>query len=189
MKTSNVIIPGSLGALAKQNNKSIAETFLGADVVVIVDTSGSMHDRDARNGQSRYAVACSELEQLQNTLPGKIAVLSFSNDVVFCPDGKPVDLGGSTRLHVALSFAKCADVPGIRFIVISDGYPDAPEQCLLTAAQYVNRIDTIFVGPEDDTDGREFLRRLASAGKGQTQLAANANTLMANVQQILFLHD
>ena len=186
---NNAIIPGSIGAIAAQNNKSIAETFLNCDIVVIVDTSGSMAACDSRAGLSRYTVACDELANLQNTLPGKIAVLSFSNDVVFCPDGQPTYLGASTNLHKALQFAKVADVPGIRFICISDGYPDDPEGALRVAAQYSNRIDTLFVGPEDDIAGREFLRRLAAAASGQSTIAAKANELAAHVQELLLLHD
>jgi hypothetical protein len=98
-------------------------------------------------------------------------------------------LGAFTNLHKALQFAKVADLPGIRFILISDGYPDDPGLALSIAAQYRNRIDTIFVGPEDDIAGREFLRRLAAAGGGQHSIAAKANELAAHVQELLLLHD
>jgi len=40
---NTAIVPGSIGAIAKSNRTSIAETFANADVVIIVDTSGSMH--------------------------------------------------------------------------------------------------------------------------------------------------
>ena len=78
---SNSIVAGSLGAVAAQNGKSIAESFVSADAVIIVDTSGSMSQTDSRGGKSRYDVACQELKNLQASLPGKLALLSFSDDI------------------------------------------------------------------------------------------------------------
>jgi len=48
---NTAIVPGSIGAIAKSNRTSIAETFANADVVIIVDTSGSMHTNDSRGGK------------------------------------------------------------------------------------------------------------------------------------------
>ena len=103
-------VPGSINAIAQQSGKSIAETFVSADVIVIVDTSGSMGQHDSTGGQTRYDVACKELANLQASLPGKIAVLAFSDDVQFCPSGVPTFLSGSTQLDKALKFAKIADI-------------------------------------------------------------------------------
>jgi hypothetical protein len=178
------IVPGSLAAIAAQENKSIAETFLSADVIIITDTSASMKMHDSRGGRSRYDVACEELKNLQASLPGKIALLSFSNDVLFCPSGLPYDYQGGTDLAKALRFAKVADVAGIRFIVISDGEPDSESKALKVARTYTNRIDTIYVGPERG-DGADFLRRLAKASGGQGVTAAQATQLQANVERLL----
>ena len=182
MNTS--IIPGSLGAMAQQTGASIAETFLNADVIIITDTSGSMDQCDARGGKSRYEVACEELKTLQASLPGKLALLSFSSDVVFCPNGIPFRYGGMTDLAKALRFAKVADVTGIRFIVISDGEPDSEEEALKVAKTFKNRIDTIYVGPEGGA-GSEFLKKLAKASGGQGVTAAQVHKLADNVQKLL----
>jgi Uncharacterized protein containing a von Willebrand factor type A (vWA) domain len=178
------LVKGSLGAIAAQEGKSIAESFVNADVVIITDTSGSMEAHDSRGGKSRYEVACDELKQLQASLPGKLALLSFSNDCVFCPGGIPFQFGGSTDLAKALKFAKLADVTGMRFIVISDGEPDNENEALRVAKTYKNKISTIYVGPEGG-EGQEFLRKLAKASGGQGVTAAKVAQLADNVQKLL----
>ncbi|MFZ6028070.1 MAG: vWA domain-containing protein [Chloroflexota bacterium] len=178
-------VAGSLQAQATAHNKSLAETFIGADCVVLVDTSGSMSCEDSRGRRSRYEVACEELAQLQANLPGKIAVLSFSHDTLFCPSGVPQYMGGGTNLAGALKFAKVADVPDMRFIVISDGEPDDEGEALGAARTYRNRIDAIYVGPEDHPSGRGFLQRLAQASGGQTVTADRAQELAAATQRLL----
>jgi hypothetical protein len=178
------LVPGSLSAIAQQNNASIAETFINADVVIIVDTSGSMAAEDARGGKSRYDVACEELKNLQASLPGKLALLSFSDDVIFCPSGIPFNYEGGTHLDKALKFAKIADVTGMRFIVISDGEPHDEDAALKVARTFKAKIDTIYVGPEGG-DGQAFLRKLAKASGGQGVTAAKVAQLADNVQKLL----
>lgn len=176
---------GSLQDVAKQSGLSVAETFIGADVVIIVDESGSMGARDARGGQSRHNVALEELAKLQSTLPGKIAVIAFSDNVVFVPGGQPILLGGGTDLKRALEFAKVADVADMRFIVISDGEPDDEQGALRVAENFEGRIDAIFVGPESEQFGRHFLAKLAHANGGKSTTAANANDLAKSAQLLL----
>ena len=60
--TNMSIVPGSLQALASQNNKSIAETFTSAECLVLVDTSGSMGEHDSRGGKI-YKPGCRERSQ------------------------------------------------------------------------------------------------------------------------------
>jgi uncharacterized protein with von Willebrand factor type A (vWA) domain len=182
---TQAIIPGSIGALAKQQNKSIAETFLSCDVIVIVDTSGSMDTNDSRGGRSRYQVACEELADLQNSLPGKIAVIAFSDEVMFCPDGKPWQYRGGTLLAKALRFAKTADISGMKFILISDGEPHDESDSLRVAQTYTNRIDVIYVGPKEHPAGREFLQRLAQASGGQMITADRVKELASEIQFLL----
>lgn len=171
---TTALISGSLSAVARAEGKPLAQTFIGADCVVLVDTSGSMGMRDAIGGATRYDVACQELASLQASLPGKVAVLSFSgqNQVMFCPDGRPHNFGGGTDLAGALRFAKVADVAGIRFVVISDGEPDNEAAALSTARGYVNRIDVIYVGSELSPRGRDFLAKLAAQSGGTTVTVA-----------------
>ncbi len=182
---NNAIIQGSLGAVAAQNKTSIAETFINANAIIIVDTSGSMHATDSRGGKSRYDVACAELKHLQGSLPGKLALLSFSDDVQFCPSGVPFDFGGGTDLAKALKFAKVADLSsGMRFIVISDGEPNDESEALKVAKTYRNRIDTIFVGPEGGS-GQSFLNQLAKTSGGQGVTADRVKELADTTQKLL----
>lgn len=183
---TQAIVHGSLSAIAKRDGVSLAESFVSADAVIIVDTSGSMYTNDSRGSKSRYDVALQELAQLQAHMPGKLAILAFSDDCIFVPGGQPPFLGGGTDLAGALRFAKVADVPGMRFIVISDGQPDDEQAALAEAAKYQNRIDTIFVGPENDWHGgRAFLERLAAASGGQHIAADRVKELAEKTKQLL----
>jgi len=179
------IVPGSIGAIAQQSGKSLAESFVNADVVVIVDTSGSMDAHDSRDGRTRYDIACVELAGLQNNLPGKIAVISFSHDVTFCPSGVPTYFGGDTDLAGALKYAKLADVTGMRFILISDGEPNDENEALRAAKTYKNKIDVIYVGSETSPTGRAFLEKLARASGGMAITADRAVELQASVQKLI----
>jgi Mg-chelatase subunit ChlD len=185
MKTDlSTIISGSLAEQAKTKNQPLAETFISADVVVIVDTSGSMCNTDATS-QSRYERACAELGKLQNSLPGKIAVLSFSSDVMFCPSGVPWNFQAATDLEKALKFAKVADVADMKFIVISDGDPDDEKAALKVAASYKCKIDTIFIGREGDS-GQLFLAQLAAASGGKSAKDFSAAKLENTVKGLLY---
>jgi hypothetical protein len=182
---NNQIVPGSIGAIAKQSGKSIAETFVSADVIVLVDVSGSMNSRDSRGGRSRYDVACEELRQLQNNLPGKIAVVGFSDYPEFAPSGVPYMQNSTTAMVEALKFVHIADVPGIRFILISDGEPNNEKETLKVAATFKNKIDVIFVGPEERPYGRDFLQRLAAATGGKSITVDRAKELNAGIMGLL----
>jgi len=183
--TGTAIVPGSLQAIAQQQGVSLAESFVQAAAVVIVDVSGSMAAQDAPGGKSRYVAMLDELAALQASLPGKIAVVAFSDAPVFVPGGQPPFLGGTTNLTAALRFVKVADVPGMRFIVISDGEPNNEAEALDAARQFRNRIDTIFVGPEARPLGRDFLARLAAASGGQTTTADRVKALAEQVRYML----
>jgi Mg-chelatase subunit ChlD len=179
------IVKGSIAAIAKDSGKSLAHTFVDADVVVLVDTSGSMGTCDSRAGHSRYDVACDELAALQNSLPGKVAVISFSDRVMFCPNGIPLNLRGGTDIAGALRFARVADVPGMRFILISDGEPDDPQAALAEARQFKAQIDVIYVGSEILPTGRDFLTQLARASGGQAVTADQAKQLASIARRLL----
>jgi hypothetical protein len=180
---SDSIVPGSLGAIA-QKDGSLAEAFMSADIVVIVDVSGSMSGHDSRGGRSRYDVACDELAKLQANNPGRIAVVCFSSHTQFCPGGIPEFLGGSTDLAAALQFVKVAD-GCVQFIVISDGQPDSEREALDVARTFTSQIDCIFVGPESDWNAIGFLERLAQMSHGRYATAEKAAELAATVQQFM----
>ncbi|MCE5207868.1 MAG: VWA domain-containing protein [Chloroflexi bacterium] len=179
------IVPGSISAIAQASGKSIAELFTSAEVVTIVDVSGSMDNHDSRGGKNRYSVACEELAYIQANRPGKVAVIAFSTRAQFCPGGVPFFDGGGTKLAEALRYAKIADVPGISIIVISDGEPDDEDETLKIARTYKNKISTIYVGPEDKPSGRAFLSRLAQATGGQSLTSDRAKELAKSIETLL----
>ncbi len=183
----NTIVKGSIGAIATQTGKSLAESFMDVDAVVVVDTSGSMGVTDSTGGRSRYDQACKELETLQASMPGKIAVVSFAseNQVKFCPSGVPKNFKGRTDVAAALRFCKKMDVVGVRFILISDGEPDDAAAALTVARTYKSRIDTIFVGDERRPDGRKFLEQLSKGAGGESITADRVQALAANVRLLL----
>ena len=183
--TKDPVIKGSLAEVSKATSQPLAVSFLNADCVVLVDVSSSMEAMDGPGGKSRYDTACNELAALQNDMPGKIAVIAFSQQTVFCPNGTPLNMGGGTDLAGALKFAKVADVPNMRLIVVSDGQPDSPSAALALAKDYQNRIDTIYCGPELSPSGREFLIELAKQSGGKTTTADRVTKLNSKIQALL----
>lgn len=170
---NSALVPGSLQAIAMSEGQSLAESFLTADAIIVVDVSGSMNARDVKRvtweqeiGQSRYEAACEELKTLQAKLPGRVAVIAFSDKPEFAPSGIPRFIGGGTDLARALTFVHVADGCEMTFVVISDGQPNDEQAALAEAAKFTSRIDTVFVGPAGDP-GEQFLARLAKASGGQ----------------------
>ena len=115
---STAITKGSLAQIAQVQGTSLAESFLSTDAIIIIDVSGSMSMHDSRGGKSRYDTALEELAQLQAKIPGKCAVIAFSDSALFIPGGLPPLIGGGTNLAAALRFARVADVEGMQFVVI-----------------------------------------------------------------------
>lgn len=181
------IVPGSIAQYAAEQGISVAESFTNAAIIVIVDTSGSMAASDSRGHKTRYAVACEELATLQKNNPGKIAVISFSSDAMFCPGGVPHNYGQGTSVHLGLDFAKIADgLPSLkRIVLISDGEPDNRQAALDSAKTFKTKIDCIFVGPETEQAGRAFLNELAKASGGQSITSAAAQDLAGKVERLM----
>ena len=156
-----------------------------AQAVVIVDVSGSMAARDARGGCSRYEAMLSELATLQANLPGRVAVVAFSDTPIFVPGGEPPFLGGTTDMAAALRFVKPADVDGMRFIIVSDGAPNDPQETLAVASTFRQRIDAIYVGPETMLEGQEFLLQLARVSGGRALNAALVKDLALETVRLM----
>lgn len=177
------IVPGSLSQIATANNQSLAEAFLNADSILIVDTSGSMSSTDGTQ-QTRYDRACDELKKLQANLAGRIAVIAFSDRTQFCPGGVPMFFGQGTDMTKALEYVKPADGVVDRLILISDGEPSDPDRVLALAAKFETKIDCIFIGLEG-SHGADFLRRLAKASGGSSQTIAQAGLLSERVEVLM----
>ena len=181
---TTALVPGSLRAIARAQQSSLAQSFMHAELIVLVDTSGSMGIRDSMDGDAlvtRYTAACTQLTRLQATHPGKIAVIAFSSHAVFCPGGIPENLGGGTDMAQALRYVQPADGCGMTFVLISDGQPDDEAATLAVAATFTTPIQTIFIG---QGSGADFLRRLAQR-TGGTALVKSIPQLAASVAGLL----
>ena len=166
--SNTTLVKGSLSQIAKETGRTLAESWLGVDAVILVDISLSMSDCDARNGMTRHEVAQEELIDLQKRVPGKVAIIAFSNDCEFLPNGYLPRPRETTNLTGALEYVRVADaIPDMHFIVISDGEPNDESSALSEARKFRNKIDTIYVGPESGRAGREFLQKLAKASGGE----------------------
>lgn len=181
---SNAIIPGSLSHMAKRQNRSLAESFLSADILVLLDDSGSMSTHDAPNGLSRREAAKQELIRLQKQNPGKIALVCFADNPVFCPHGDVVPCGGSTDMAKALEFAKVADDCGLKIVLISDGAPNSEDETLRVARTYKSRIDCIYIGREGGS-GQYFLDELMGITGGKRFEADAPGMLGSGVELLL----
>lgn len=179
------IVKGSLTDIQQQSGKSLAETFLSAEIVVIVDTSASMGQHDAPGGISRYQAACDQLSTIQGQNPGKVAVISFSSWPAFCPNGTPDNLNGSTDMVEALKFVKPVDGTGTKIVLVSDGEPDSAEGTLNIAKTFQTAIDVIYIGREGGY-GYQFLQQLAKLTGGKS-FKSEAPGLLANGIETLLL--
>jgi len=180
----HAIVQGSLSALSHRDNMTLAESFLNVDAILLVDMSGSMAAEDAPGGLARWDAAEQELRRLQESMPGKLAVIAFSSDVQFCPNGVPIRFGEGTDMAKALRFIKAADGLGIRIILISDGRPNDEEETLRVAASFESHIDTVYIGP-DGGHGRRFLLHLASESGGVFSKSTAPGLLAENVTLLL----
>ena len=185
---NNQIVIGSLSAIAAKNNISLAESFMSADLILVLDCSGSMYAQDAPGNKTRWQVATEHLERLQKENQGKIALICFADYTIFSPAGFPVDCGGSTNLSSALNYILPADDTGIKILIVSDGSPNSPEECLKIAKQFKTSISTLYCGPETDHErGRKFLEELARCTGGKSvksdapgELFTQAETYLLN---------
>ena len=179
------IVKGSLSAIARENNKSLAESWISVDAVILVDISFSMSEGDARNGMTRHRAAQEELDHLQKTLPGKLAIVAFSEGCTFMPGGVLPPAQGATDMAKALKYVRLADkIPGIRFIVISDGEPQEEDAALIEARKFKNRIDTVYIGPELGS-GRVFLQKLDNLKNGQAMTKPQLKELATGIFGLL----
>ena len=174
---------GSLSQVAEEKGITVEEAFANAEIVVVIDQSGSMCVMDARDGQERFDVAEDELRKIQEAYPGAVAVFEFSDDIRFCPDGVPTRIGRMTNLTDALRYIKQADNL-YEIVVISDGGPDNEYTAMDVARTFKGPIHTIYIG-EEGREGQDFLRKLAQATGGKQFQADKPGELMPGVVALL----
>ena len=97
----------------------------------------------------------------------------------------PALMGGDTDMVAALRAAKPADGLGIKIVLLSDGEPNDREATLAEARRFKTHIDTIYIGPERETRGREFLQELARKTGGSYQKTAQPGMLAQPIAALL----
>lgn len=133
-----------------------------ADLVVLLDCSGSMH---------QAVGARRKIDHLKDHLvriwpdTRNCRLLAFNSSVwpLTGPMAVPEPHGG-TDVARALEEAR-RSLPG-RVLLISDGTPDDADAAIAVAASMICVIDVIYVGPDHDAEAYRFLRRLADVGGG-----------------------
>ena len=173
------IAEGSLKDIAQRQDMSLAEAFAGARLIILLDVSGSMDEKDAPSQDgfliTRHDAAEMQVRNLQSKYEGKVALFVFSDDVLFCPNGVPIRLNGLTAMNNALRYIKRADGIGIDIVLISDGQPtDGIQETLKTASTFKQKIDCIYIGSDNErydnyygeVSGKEFLKQLAELTGG-----------------------
>lgn len=134
------------------------------NVMLLIDTSGSMASRISNTNQKRRIDALREVVA-NIKAEGHVPMIAFGGPYdaqVRFVDNVPEPDGG-TPLHVAIPFAK--EYGATRLVVVSDGMPDLPEECRIQATAFAGQIDVVFIG-EDGETGSFFLDELAQATGG-----------------------
>jgi len=187
-KRDTSLVKGSLADIAAQENRDLADVMTAnMEVIVLLDVSGSMGEHDTDGGRSRHDRAEIDLRKIQGEYPGKVGLVVFSDEVMFCPTGVPERLNGGTSMAKGLRFIQDFDGTGVRFYLISDGQPTdwddvrpddwdrwhgnpgrSPEDIVLDVAkEFKTPISTIYIGPRDNTSAINFLKRLSALTGGQ----------------------
>lgn len=126
-------------------------------VMLLLDTSGSM---DGAPIEALRKVVADIKAQ------GHVPMIAFGGPYdaqVRFVDNVP-NADGGTPLHLAIPFAK--DYGATRLVVISDGSPDLPDQCMIEAKNFGGQIDVVFIGHAGDM-GSVFLEAMAKATGGR----------------------
>jgi uncharacterized protein with von Willebrand factor type A (vWA) domain len=165
--TKHSSVKGSLQSQANKLNITVAQAFLNAEIVVLMDCSASMSYQDyIYDSETRYKKACNQLARLQSENPGKVCLISFSSGQEFSPSGIAKWPNGSTDIAGALQFIKPVDGLDCKLILISDGEPDDDAEAIKTAQDFKSKIHCIYIGPENGS-GADFLKRLSAVTGGQ----------------------
>jgi hypothetical protein len=169
MRKDLQVAPGSLQETANQSGVPMENAFMNVQHVILMDVSGSMGTSDVPGFTDRYDAALKQLESLQKMLPGKIALICFGSEVVFCPGGYPNRLGGGTDLTSALTMLEPLDGTDVQFYVITDGHPNSPDTALKLAGTFETKVNTIYIGPDTgyDSSGYRFCMELSALKGGK----------------------
>lgn len=140
---------------------ALAKRTQAQQVILVLDTSGSMSEQADTPGERRIDALRGVVENLRlQSVPFK--QLCFS-DSPFWSDIVPEPMGG-TNLSGALEFCKQAAPQHV--IIVSDGWPNSRDAALAVAKQLNCRVDVYYVGPSSDTNALAFMKSLANSTGG-----------------------
>jgi hypothetical protein len=190
-----IVKEGSILQTAQEKGITIEEAILDAEVVILVDDSGTMADDDAYDlyGHecARITAAQQQLDKLMEKYRGKVVVVAFSNEPVLRAGGDVEQNAryGGTNMTSALELALGSNLIGIPTIVISDGLPNSPFMALAVAKKYTGApLHTVYIGPEGST-GSHFMNDLRNAAKfpgdGLTVEVLHATELLEATERML----
>ncbi len=166
-KQSRDITKGSVFDIATNKGVKPEDVLAEADVVVMLDISSSMTDRQG-DGRSRFDKAKDALADIQKAFPGRVVLISFSDNAKMELGGMPSHPAGMTNIHAALEVAKSFDGMDTKFYMISDGEPNmTPEKDIFDFAEtFEDPINCIFIGEDHDFSGIAFMKKLAKLTGG-----------------------
>lgn len=193
-------VHGSITAVARQKGMSPAlfvqqQARAGQLVIVCVDTSASMAEKDASIGDgdkrrkvSRNEAAQHEAERLQRDYPGQVLIVSWSSDARMCLDGHIEILDGGTSLMAALEIVEDFDGFPVPVFILSDGDVVDEDESIEWAMKHTIKLNTIFIGDREEPESRNamsFLKRLAKVGRGKSATSVEPGKLAAPIVAML----
>lgn len=182
---------GASKAMQKRANR-VKYAREGHGRVFLLDTSLSMGNGNMTHTDSRWLTMLQAVQE-NIVLESNDTLIAFNTifQSVASIDFLPEPTGG-TNLSSPMNYIAQLDEQPSSIIVLSDGYPDNPDQVLEIAKENIKgRIFTIFIGDDTDKAGISFMRQLANLGAGTTSKndiqnlgkdkgkAALANSLLA----------
>ena len=180
---STTVVKGSMLDVINEIG-DYASALMDVEIVAIVDTSGSMEMSDG-TGKSRYDRAVDELKIIQEKNPGKVLVISFSDQAKVCLNGIPHNYCEGTKVARGLECAREYDMDGIQFVLICDGQPDDYDNAIAEARKFTQPINTIYIGAEANQKARDFLNEVSGRSGGKAWEDKEVKLLSENVQTLL----
>lgn len=180
-KREEKLAEGSIYDVAERRNERPEDIIAEADVIVLLDESGSMHGR-------KHEVAVENLRLLQRKFPGRVLLGSFSSVAKWHFNGLPSSPAGGTNMDRALDLAfDFGQIEDTKIYLISDGQPTmgSGPRALEIARQYKAPINTIFIGSDTDYHGQEFLMKLAKASGGENKRKVDVGDMEETVTKLL----
>ncbi len=170
---NRMLLPGGVkvaqaAAPTRKPSNSVAARFenaaiIGTSTVVLADVSGSM--QGPVGSTTKFCLMQAALSSIWPTLKDA-HLLAFSSDarVVNQPASLPQPDGGTA---LAEAFALAATFKPAKTVLICDGHPNDKEGAFAASRRLAGFLDVLYCGPSDDTEGIEFMRRLASMRNGR----------------------